>query len=58
MLSRALQGEAKKSWAIQQKPNAIEKKLWEKKNIDIFDMDLSKFSDELSEQIEQRLPKT
>jgi hypothetical protein len=57
MLSRALRAEPKKSWAIQQKPNAVDKRLWEKKNVDIFDMDLSEFSDELSEQIERRLPK-
>ena len=59
MLSRALQaeGETRRAWAIQQRPNAIEKRLWEKKNVDIFDMDLSELADELSEQIEQRLPK-
>jgi hypothetical protein len=55
MLSRALRAEPKKSWAIQRKPNALYKRLWEKKNVDIFDMDLNEFSDELSEQIEQRL---
>ena len=58
MLSRALQAEARKAWAIQQDTNAVEKRLWEKKNVDIFDMDLSEFSDELSQQIEQLLPKT
>lgn len=53
MLSRALQAEAKKSWAIQRKPNTIEKRLWEKKNVEIYDMDLAEFCDDLSAHIER-----
>jgi SIR2-like domain len=58
MLSHHLQdcGKLKKSWAIQSKPNTIEKKLWEKKNVEIFDMDLLDFSRQLNEEIEPLLP--
>jgi hypothetical protein len=54
MLSQRLQdaGKLKKSWAIQYKPNLIEMKLWEKKNVEIFDMDLLDFSNELTAQVE------
>ena len=57
MLSHHLQdcGKLKKSWAIQSKPNTIEKKLWEKKNVEIFDMDLIDFSRQLGEEIEPLL---
>ena len=58
MLSHHLQdaGKLKKSWAIQSKPNTIETKLWEKKNVEIFDMDLLDFSRQLSEELEPLLP--
>ena len=54
MLSQRLQdaGKLKKSWAIQYKPNLIETKLWEKKNVEIFDMDLLSFSNDLTSQVE------
>ena len=54
MLSQRLQdaGKIKKSWAIQYKPNLIETKLWEKKNVEIFDMDLLDFCKELTAQVE------
>ncbi len=54
MLSQRLQdsGKLKKSWAIQHRPNSIETKLWEKKNVEIFDMDLLDFSTALTAQVE------
>lgn len=57
MLSHHLQdaGRLKKSWAIQSAPNQIEKKLWEKKNVEIFDLDLLDFSQQLIEEIEPLL---
>ncbi|MBK8208746.1 MAG: SIR2 family protein [Rhodospirillales bacterium] len=58
MLSHHLQdaGRLKKSWGIQSNPNLIEKKLWEKKNVEIFDMDLLDFSRQLSDEIAPLLP--
>ncbi|HYN38704.1 MAG TPA: SIR2 family protein [Rhodospirillales bacterium] len=58
MLSQRLQeaGKLKKSWAIQNKPNIIEMKLWEKKNVEIFDMDLLNFAQDMSDQVQQKLP--
>lgn len=57
MLSHHLQdtGKLKKSWGIQSRPNLIEKRLWEKKNVEIFDMDLADFSRQLTDQIEPLL---
>jgi hypothetical protein len=57
MLSRYLQdaGKLKKSWAIQSDPNLIEKRLWDKKNVEIFDLDLLHFCQQLNKEIDQQL---
>ena len=57
MLSHHLQdaGRLKKSWAIQSAPNHIEKRLWEKKNVEIFDLDLLDFSRQFIDEIESLL---
>lgn len=54
MLSGALQSTLK-SWAIQRNPNLIDSKLWEKKNVTIYDMDLRTFSEELERCVDNRL---
>ncbi len=58
MLGQRLQesGKLKKSWAIQHRPNSIETKLWEKKNVEIFNMDLLDFATELTAQVEALSP--
>ena len=38
---------AKKSWAIQYKPSAVEKRLWDKRNVDIYDVDINEFTRQL-----------
>ncbi len=55
MLSSALQKSTLKSWAIQRKPNRIDKKLWEKKERHIYDMDLNEFSEELAKKVNEKL---
>jgi hypothetical protein len=36
------------SWAIQWKPSPLEQKLWDRRNVNIFDMDLNEFVSKLS----------
>ena len=38
---------AKKSWAIQYRPSAVEKRLWDKRNVDIYDVDINEFTKQL-----------
>lgn len=38
------------SWAIQWKPSPLEIKLWERRNVDIFDVDLEEFVQKLKQQ--------
>src|SRR3954453_22751088 len=38
---------ARKSWAIQYKPSAVEKRLWDKRNVDIYDVDINEFTRQL-----------
>ncbi|MDQ2856183.1 MAG: SIR2 family protein [Acidobacteriota bacterium] len=38
---------AKKSWAIQSRPSAVEKRLWNKRNVDIYDVDINEFTRQL-----------
>jgi len=39
-----------KSWAIQFRPSAVEKKLWDKRNVDIYDIDINEFTRQLRAQ--------
>jgi len=49
----------KKSWAIQLKPDPMDKTLWGKKDVEIIDVKLDEFIDELSSQLTERLkPRT
>ncbi|MEA2204788.1 MAG: hypothetical protein QOE77_1564 [Blastocatellia bacterium] len=36
-----------KSWAIQFRPSVIEKRLWDKRNVDIYDVDINEFTRQL-----------
>jgi hypothetical protein len=36
------------SWAIQRKPSALEQKLWDRRNVSIFDMDIAEFVTKLA----------
>jgi hypothetical protein len=42
-----LQTKDLKSWAIQFRPSAIEKRLWDKRNVDIYDVDINEFTKQL-----------
>jgi len=44
---QALGHQAKKSWAIQFRPSAVEKRLWDKRNVDIYDADINEFTRQL-----------
>jgi hypothetical protein len=39
--------QARKSWAIQYRPSAVEKRLWDKRNVDIYDVDINEFTRQL-----------
>jgi hypothetical protein len=41
-------GKERASWAIQKKPTLIERKLWEKRQVTIFDVDINRFVEKLS----------
>jgi len=40
-----------KSWAIQRNPSALDKALWEKREVDIFDVEISSFVDNLVKRL-------
>jgi hypothetical protein len=46
-LARLGADEAPKSWAIQLRPSELEKKLWARRGVEIFDMELDRFVDEV-----------
>jgi SIR2-like domain len=37
----------RKSWAIQYAPSTVEKRLWDKRNVDIYDVDINEFTRQL-----------
>lgn len=37
----------RRSWAIQSRPSALERELWERRGVDIYDMDINKFIEAL-----------
>ena len=39
------------SWAIQRNPNEIEKKFWEKRNVEIYNIDLERYVAELARRV-------
>ncbi len=39
------------SWAIQRNPDEIEKKFWEKRNVEIYNIDLERYVAELSRRL-------
>lgn len=52
MLNHRLQEKRQvRSWGIQFQPNDIDRRLWERKQVDIFDMDLHDFSKQLAETL-------
>jgi len=47
-------GELQPSWAIQRNPSPLERKLWERRNVEIYDVDLEVFVERLKQQTKSK----
>jgi len=50
-LARAGEEEDSRSWAIQRNPSEVERRLWERRKVTIFEVDLGQFVDRLMKQL-------